>query len=215
MTDTPQTEPVALAAQRQALHEQLLAVTSQGRMLASSASGDEQTSIGKLLDDVRDLTDGVDSYVSELGMMSTADKARCERAERRRAADICQRALSLRTRPCDGADDATEVDLHVVTVLQKAHVQQTEQALARNVCRLSQGLPLDLSAEGDDDEALRTMLISYAPNQGILNIAIDTAAKAPGCKCQNEPRPRQVMTFAMQVEVICRMAVDLLQSSGC
>jgi len=213
MTDTTKTPSKALSDQKQTLRAQLFAITSQGRVLAASTSVDEQTAIDALLLDVHDLVEGVEDVASELGMLSETEKARRSRAETRLAEDICQRALALKNRQCLIAGNAADGDLHVMTVEQKARVQLSEQALARAVCRLSQGLAVD-ATDDTDDETLRTMLISYAPNQGILSIAIDTGATEPGCKCQSEARSRQVLTFVMQIEVICRMALDLLRAAG-
>jgi hypothetical protein len=210
MTDTTKNETTTLGEQKQALRAQLFAITSQGRVLATTASAEEKPIIDGLLLDVHDLVEGVEDVAGSA--MGTEDKARRDRAERRLAEDIIQRALSLGNRQCVVAAQPAD-DLHIMSVEEKARVQAAEKKLARNVCRLSQGLAVDADG-GSDDEALRTMLISYAPNQGILNIAIDTSAIQAVCQCQaqTQTHSRQILTFAMQVQVICRMALDVLNA---
>lgn len=214
MTDTTQKQATTLVEQRQALREQLQAIISQSLVLTASMAGDEQTGIVNLVQDVRDLAAGVESIFDQSDPIDAAEKARRTRAERRLADQIIERVLSLKSKQCLIPGNPAEDDLHVVTIQQKARVQAAENALARNVCRISRGQPIDSSDEADA-ETLRTMLISYAPNQGILNIAIDTGARATGCKCDAEAQTRQTLTFAMQVEAVCRMVVDLLNTAGC
>jgi len=213
MTDTTQNQAKKLVEQRQALREQLQAITSQSLVLTAFTASEEQTGIVSLVQDVRDLVAGVESIFDQSGTFDAAEKARRTRAEMRLSEEICQRVLSLKSKQCVIPGNAADEDLHVVTIAQKARVQAAENALARNVCRISRGQPID-SGDEADAETLRTMLISYAPNQGILNIAIDTGARTTGCKCDTEAQTRQTLTFAMQVETICRMVVDLLNAAG-
>ncbi len=214
MAETVQNKPTSLGDHKQTLRAQLFAITSQGRVVAAFMDPAEKSIIEVLLQDVRDLVEGVEDVTGELGMMSASEKARRCRAESRLAEEICLRALALASKQCPTAGAAPDNDLHVMTVEQKARVQRAEQVLARNVCKISQGQDVD-STEADDEEALKTMLISYAPNQGVLNIAIDTGARQQSCKCQKDAQTRQILTFAMQIEVICRMAHDLIIAADC
>ncbi len=213
MIDT-KNQPAGFSNLQQTLHAQLFAITSQSRVLSASSLPEEQAVVDSLVQNVRDLVEGVEDVATELGTMTTAQKARRNRAEKRLAEEICQRALAFSARQCNVTSANADDELHAITIAQKAHVQLAEQALARNICKLSQGLPLD-PAVGDDAEALKTMLISYHPNQGILNIAIDTGAKGVDCTCQPAAEARQRLTFAMQIQTICRMALDLLHSVDC
>ena len=214
MAETVQNKPTSLNDHKQTLRAQLFAITSQGRVVAAFMDSTEKSVTEGLLQDVRDLVEGVEDVTGELGMMSASEKARRCRAESRLAEEICRRALALASKQCPTAGATTDNDLHVMTAEQKARVQRSEQVLARNICKLSQGQDVD-STGVDDEEALKTMLISYAPNQGVLNIAIDTGARQQSCKCQTDAQTRQILTFAMQIEVICRMANDLIAAADC
>lgn len=193
MAETVQNKPTSLGDHKQTLRAQLFAITSQGRVVTAFMDPAEKSVIEVLLQDVRDLVEGVEDVTGEFGMMSASEKARRCRAESRLAEEICRRALALASKQCPAADAATDNDLHVMTVEQKARVQRAEQVLARNVCKLSQGQDV----------------------QGVSNIAIDTGARQQSCGCQTDAQTRQIVTFAMQIEVICRMAHDLITAAGC